>query len=480
MKIKLHDWIGLALLLVAGIPMQAKVVLNNVCTDGMVLQQKTQSAIWGTASPDAVISVTPSWDHTAYTGKADAAGKWKVKVSTPAASYKPYTLTVEGDGSAIQINDVLVGEVWLASGQSNMQIQVGGFPNNPIEHAMDYITAAPATERIRMFYVPLEQSYEPKENADARWLGAEPSTIPNMSAVAFFYAHKLNQVLDVPVGIIVSAYGGSRIESWLPKEICADYPDMSIDRKAIEEQYFIDRPYLMYNAMLCPVIGYTIKGFIWYQGCSEIHRRDTFIPRMHTLVNHWREIWKDANHELPFYMVEIAPYVYRSEGDCEAALLRQLQHKVAKTIPNSGIVVTNDLVESYEKNNIHPAKKKEIGDRLAYMALNRNYGFSTLAYKSPEATGCVLRNKNEIVVEFADVPSGFNRQEEIAGLEVAGSDGVFYRVTSASMEKNSLTVKHEAVPNPCQVRYGWGDFNPGNLKDVMGLPVTPFWVKLEK
>ncbi len=467
-------------LLIAAVSLQAKLVLNSVCTDGMVLQQNAQAVVWGTASPEATITVTPSWGKTAYKGKADADGRWEVKVSTPAAGYTPYTLTVKGDGSTVRINDVLVGEVWFASGQSNMQMPMEGYFNNPVEHAMDYITAPAATERIRMFTVPRKQSYEPMDNVDARWQGADPTSIPGMSAVAFFYALKLNQVLDVPVGIITSAYGGSHIEGWTPKEICATYPDVNLDKEAIEKRNHMERPYLMYNAMLWPVKGYTVKGFIWYQGCSEVRKRDNFIPRMNTMVNHWRELWKDANHELPFYMVEIAPHTYGSKGESVGSLLRQLQHEAVKAIPNSGIVVTNDLVRSFERGNIHPGKKKEIGDRLAFMALNRNYGFSKLPYESPKAVKCTLRNKNEIAVELTHVPNGLNRWQEIVGLEVAGSDGVFHPVTNASMGGDRrLNVKHKDVPNPTQVRYGWGDFNPGNLTNAMGLPVTPFWVKID-
>ncbi len=469
-----------AFMLLACAVLQAKVVLNSVCTDGMVLQQNTKAVIWGTASPDAQITVTPSWGRTSYKGTADADGRWEVNVDTPAASYETYIIKIKGDGGKLEINDVLVGEVWFASGQSNMQMPMEGYFNNPVEYAMDYITAPAMTDKVRMFTVPRKQSYEPLDNVDAKWEGARPASIPGMSAVAFFYALKLNQVLDIPVGIITSAYGGSHIEGWTPKEICATYPDVNLDKEAIEKRNHMERPYLMYNAMICPVKGYTVKGFIWYQGCSEVGKNLNFISRMNTMVGHWRELWDDAGNELPFYMVEIAPHTYGGRSKGLASDLRLLQHEAAKVIPNSGIVVTNDLVRSFEKGNIHPGKKKEIGDRLAFMALNRDYGFNKLPYESPKAVKCVLRNNGEIAVEFTNVPNGLNRWQEIVGLEVAGSDGVFYPVTNASMGGDRhLRIKHESVPAPCQVRYGWGDFNPGNLTNAMGFPVTPFWIKIE-
>ncbi len=459
----------------------AKVEMPNICKDGMVLQQNAQAVIWGTASPDAKITVSPSWGKASYKTTADADGRWEVKVATPGASYTAYTIIVKGDGSTVIINDVLIGEVWLASGQSNMQMSLEGYFNNPVEYAMDYITAPAATEKIRMFTVPRKQTYEPLKDVDAKWEGADPSTRPAMSAVAYFYALKLNEVLDIPVGIITSAYGGSHVEGWTPKEICETYPDVNLDREAIEKRNHMERPYLMYNAMICPVKGYTIKGFIWYQGCSEVGKNENFIPRMNIMIGHWRELWNDADNELPFYMVEIAPHTYGGRSRGLASDLRLRQHEAAKVIPNCGVVVTNDLVRSFERGNIHPGKKKEIGDRLAFMALNRDYGFKKLPYESPEAVKCVLRNNGEIAVEFSNVPNGLNRWQEIVGLEVAGSDGVFYPVTNASMGGDRyLKIKHRDVPNPCQVRYGWGDFNPGNLTNAMGLPVTPFWVKIEK
>ncbi len=461
---------------------QAKVVLSNICTDGMVLQQNSKAAVWGTATPGAQVTVTPSWNGVSYKGKADDNGRWEVKVATPAASYRPYSFTVKGDGSSVTVKDVLIGEVWFASGQSNMEMPMRGFFNCPVENAADYISAPAATDRIRMFTVPVKQSYEPETEVDAKWLGAESSTIPDMSATAFFFAHKLNATLDVPVGIVSCAYGGARVESWTPKEILETYPDEDLSREAIEAQVHYVRPYLAYNAMLCPVKGYTVKGFIWYQGCSNIGHHDQFVERMNNMVLHWRGEWNDTDNELPFYMVEIAPYRYKPAQDL-ASPLRLAQHEAAATIPNCGIIVTNDLVDSFEQDNIHPMRKKEVGDRLAYLALNRDYGFSRIACDSPEAIRCFrLEGKDsEIAVELSNTPNGLSRWMEIKGLEVAGSEGIFYPVTYAYFEWGKyLRVRSEFVHDPCEVRYGWGDFNPGNLKNVEGLPVAPFWVKLEK
>lgn len=473
----------LALALCFSMVSQAKLVLSSLCSDSMVMQQNTEAKIWGTASANAQITVTPSWNGKAYKAKADSQGNWEVMVQTPKGSYKAYAIAVKGDGSSLQIKDVLIGEVWLASGQSNMEMPMRGFYNCPVEDAQEYICAPAAKDKIRMFTVPIKQSYEPLTQVDSKWEGAEPATIPGMSATAFFFAHKLNEMLDVPVGIVSCAYGGARIESWTPKEILETYPDEDLSRETIEATMHYTRPYLAYNAMLCPVKGYTIKGFIWYQGCSNVGKHEQFVDRMSTMVNHWRECWNDKEAQLPFYMVEIAPYRYKPQTAVSyASLLRQAQHEAAKTIPNCGIVVTNDLVESYEQDNIHPANKKEVGDRLARLALNRDYGMTSVACYSPEAVECNVWGVNELAVWLTHCEDGISRWMEIEGLEVAGSEGIFYPVTYAFFEWNPkvLRVRSEFVPDPCEVRYGWGDFNPGNLKNCQGMPVSPFWVKLKK
>ncbi len=474
----------MALLLCLSLSSGAKVRMANLCSDGMVLQQNSQALIWGTSEPREKITVTPSWNGKAYSAKADGTGRWEVRVETPGASYTAHTMTVAGQEDSVSVNDILIGEVWLASGQSNMEMPMRGFFNCPVENAIEYISGPAATEKIRMFTVPIKQSYEPLEEVDARWAGAESSTIPDMSATAYFFARKLNETLNVPVGIVSCAYGGARIESWTPKEILETYPDENLDKEAIEAMLHYHRPYLAYNAMLCPVKGYTIKGFIWYQGCSNVGKHDQFVERMNNMILHWREEWNDNEGKLPFYMVEIAPYRYKPQADRSyAALLRQAQHEAAATIHNCGIVVTNDLVEPYEMDNIHPARKKEVGDRLAYLALNRDYGHKRIACDSPEAVKCYLmQNSCEIAVELTNCPNGLSRWMEIEGLEVAGSEGIFYPVEYAYFEWDSkiLRIRSEYVWDPCEVRYGWGDYKPGNLKNAEGLPVAPFWIRLDK
>ncbi len=459
----------------------AKLSLREPCSDGMVLQQQSLAKVWGKADPGSRVSVAPSWDNSKYAAQADEHGFWEVAVQTPAASYTPYSITVKCGSDRLDIRDVLVGEVWFASGQSNMEMPVRGFYACPVEGAADVLTAAPLRDRVRMFKVPRTRSYEPVAEVEGEWWRADAATVAEMSATGFFFARKLNETLDVPVGVLFSAYGGSKVESWLPEEVVRTYPDIACDRASIEAlPYDYYSPYMMYNAMVCPVRGYTVRGFIWYQGCSNVGQEATYAARLEKMVSVGRADWGDAQARLPFYQVEIAPYRY-AEGGFAGALLRQAQHDAAKRIPNAAIAVTNDLVYPYEWDQIHPARKREVGERLAYLALHRDYGMARVACYAPEALQATRapQDPQTVRVRLSECGDGLDRWRGIEGLEVAGADGVFHPVREARTDGDALLVRSDAVPAPRTVRYGWGDFVPGNLHSCAGLPVTPFCLTVE-
>ena len=460
----------------------------------MVLQQNSQAAVFGFATPGANITVTPSWDKASYTAKTDGKGHWTAYVPTPAAGYNAYTISVKGDGGSITINDVLVGEVWLASGQSNMEMPIKGFDNCPVKGYNEIITQAPAPERIRMLYVRTVQADEPQEevtNTDG-WLCADPNSIPEMSAAAYFFARKLNEVLDIPVGVVAFARGGARVEGWLPKETVAAFGE-DVSAEAVKQRMDMLRPYEMYNGMQVPLQGYTARGFIWYQGCSNVGHEDEFVPRMVELVRQWREDWKDVGNKMPFYMVEITPY---SNHNGTGAALRKAQHDVAKLVPNCGIICTNDLVAPYEAANIHPCDKESVGNRLAYLALNRDYGFTRIACDSPEAVslgkmqgfgfGPGSRNPSAPApapmtrIEIVNCPHGIDRTQEIEGLEACGPDGVWHKVDRVMYFRGSMIIPtNDELKEISEVRYGWADFMPGNIHSIEGLPLVPFWLKAD-
>ena len=463
-----------AALLLISLSAFAKLSVKEPCSDGMVLQQKSQALIWGHANPGIVVKVSTSWSDSTYQACTNSKGVWKVYVCTPEASYEKQSVTIKGDGGTLTISDVLIGEVWIASGQSNMEMPVRGYFNCPVEGASEIIANAKLDDKVRMFSVAQDQSDEPLDDVrkHSGWQKANPSGILWMSATAFFFARQLNSTLDIPIGIVAFPYGGTRVESWLPKEILQEFGE-PLER--IEESSY-HNPFRMYNSMQRPMQGYTAKGFIWYQGCSNVGHDDVLVERMCALVQRWREDWGDKDASMPFYQCEIAPWEgYGGSGPA----FRRAQHEAAAAIPNGGIVVTNDLVYPYEDIQIHPCQKRQVGERLAYLALHRDYGFESIACYSPEAVEAAL-NGGEVLIQLSNCSNGLDRVRGIQGLEICGADGVFYPVTDLWCEWGGiLHIKSDDVPEPWEIRYGWGDFVPGNLHNSEGLPVSPFDIKLQ-
>lgn len=464
------------------------------CSDSMVLQQNTDALVWGHGDAGKKVSLKTSWDGKSYSATVETDGVWRVYVKTPAASYSHYEITAKCGSETFTIHDVLVGEVWIASGQSNMEMPLRGFTNCPVE-GYAQVQASPAgPDKVRMFTVAIYQPFEPVADVQKTrgWEKAIPGAVAEMSATAYFFAEQLNRTLDVPVGILAFPRGGARVESWLPRSIVESYGTEDCSPEAVAKMNEYTQAYVMYNGMEQPVKGYTARGFIWYQGCSNVGNDDVFVPRMTDLVRQWREDWGDRDNAMPFYQVEVAPYRYAGGQQDKASALRQAQHQSAKVIPNSAIVCTNDLAYSYEEMNIHPCMKQPVGQRLAYLALHRDYGFEGIPCYSPEAVsvskarqmpffGPVSGNAPAaLVVKTENCPEGIDRMADIKGLEIAGADGVFHPVTNAFyMYNGGLMVSSPEVADPVTVRYGWGDFNPGNLHGADGLPFVPFCLSVE-
>ena len=461
-------------LLLGVLVLDAKVKLPALVSDNMLLQQQTDARLWGWAKPGATVRVTPSWDGQTVSCQADAQGRWRVSVKTPAASYTPYDITID-DGEPLTLKGVLVGEVWLASGQSNMQMPLKGFGGCCVKNGVDEVIRSADYPAIRFFTVSTEQAYELQEDCKGRWEVPSVHTSAEFSATAWFFATSLEKALRVPVGIIVSAYGGSKVESWLSREILEGYPDVDLSREAIERcDPPYERPLLMYNAMIWPIRNYTFKGIIWYQGESNVGAHQTYARRLATMVDLWRDNF--GLGEIPFYFVEIAPYDYDSPvQDGKGAYLREAQFKAQALIPNSAMVSTNDAVETYERHNIHPRNKDVVGHRLSYLALNLTYGLKQIncfgpQYKSWQAKG------NEAWVAFDNLQMGICRNYDLRGFEVAGEDRVFYPADKVWLhwQTNEMVISSEKVAHPVAVRYGFGDFMPGTMIGGNELPTIPF------
>ena len=461
------------LLLCCAVTLSAKVKLHSLVGDNMIVQQQTDVRLWGTARAGAEIKVTPSWSGQMSTCKADAQGNWLLTVKTPQASMTPYEITFD-DGEPLTVKNVLVGEVWLASGQSNMEMPLKGFAGCCIKDGAQEIISASSMPQVRMFNVPRKQEYEPQTECGGNWMVPSIETAPEFSATAWFFAKSVSKALGLPVGIINCSYGGSTVESWTNRALLETYPDISLKPEDIEKMTPWERPLLMYNAMLKPVQNYTIKGIIFYQGCANVGRHETYAQRLANMVDLWRKEWRLG--EIPFYYVEIAPYDYDSPvQDEKSAYLREAQFKAQSLIPNSAMVSTNNLVEPYEKHNIHPRNKQAVGLRLSLLALNLTYGQKQFVCFGPQYKSWTAKG-NEAWISFDHLEMGICRNYDIQGFEVAGEDRVFHPADNVWLhwQTNELVVSSKQVAKPVAVRYCFHDFQPGTMIGGNELPLVPF------
>lgn len=446
----------------------AKVELPAIVGNDMVLQQNARARLWGWADPRATVRIETSWGEKC-TVESDAGGRWTAYVATPAGSYEPQRITITS-GERVTLDNVLVGEVWFAGGQSNMEMPLGGFNNCPVAGANEVIARAGARHgRLRYVKIPLTAAYTPQERVAGTWNDCTVETAPQFTAAGYFFAAMLNDVLDVPVGIVDCTWGGTRVESWTNREILETYPDVDLTEAGIAATTDWLRPMVMYNAMLHPVAGYTVRGFLWYQGESNVNQYKDYAPRLANMVSLWRGLWGQG--DIPFYYVEVAPFAYNN--NC-GAYLREAQWQALELIPNSGMVCTNDLVEPYEATNIHPKNKRDVGYRLAYMALNKTYGYGDIACDSPRFGSMEVRD-GKAYLTFTHAEGGFNRTEGIVGFEICGPDRVFHPADVSVDRRNlQLVVSSGKVAEPVAVRYGFRDFMPGNLANLRELPLVPF------
>ncbi len=466
--------LALALLCLATLA-SAKVKLPSLVCDNMVLQQQTDARLWGKATPKSQVSVTPSWSNETVTVQADKNGDWLLTVKTPEAGFTPYEVTFNDGEGAVTVKNVLIGEVWLGGGQSNMEMPLKGFGGCMIQNGVNDIIASADNKGVRYFTVPKRQEYEPQTECGGTWQVPSPETAPDFGATAYYFATSVSKALGIPVGIINSSYGGSRVESWMNRELLEKCPDIKLGKKDIETtrpEY--ERPLVMYNAMIHPIVNYTIKGIIFYQGCSNVGRHEHYAERLAQMVDLWRGLWKLG--EIPFYYVEIAPYDYDSNTQNEkAALLREAQFRAQSLIPNSAMISTNDLVEPYERFNIHPRRKREVGERLSYLALNLTYGMKQIYCFGPQYKSWTAKN-NEAWISFDHLEMGICRNYDLKGFEVAGEDRVFHPADKVWVhwQTNEVVVTSERVPRPAAVRYCFRDFQIGTMIGANELPTVPF------
>ena len=432
-------------------------------SDGMILQQQKSINIWGIDSAGTKIHVVSSWGETSQ-ATTSTNGKWKLQLTTPTAG-GPHAITIKGS-SIVTINDVLIGEVWVCSGQSNMQIPLsGGLDGNFIEGGLDAIVNS-KNDRIRFFTVKQNTSLKPLDNVKGRWEKAAPSTSGSFSAVGYFFAQQLEKVLDVPIGIVVTAWGSSTAEAWSDDKTLNDL-GITIPNEIAEMPQ--KTPTVLYNAMMHPLIGYGIKGVLWYQGEANRRNANEYEKIVNTMVTSWREQWNIG--DFPFYFAQIAPFNY---GKNNSAFLREAQLKSSQNLQNAEMVVTLDVGDCTQ---IHPSKKREVGKRLSYIALAKDYGISGYDFKSPTLTNYFIE-KQEIILTFSNRIQ-LNRNVGISeNFEIAGTDMIFYPANAVMKspyhKDQKVRVFSEKVTNPKAVRYGFKNCVIPTLFGKNGLPVSSF------
>ncbi len=432
-------------------------------SDNMVLQQQSEAEIWGKDKPNTSISVSASWGEKAR-AQSDDNGNWKLRISTPEAKLKTsYRIDISGT-SDITIQNVQVGEVWLCSGQSNMEMPVKGFAGQPVNGSNNAILMS-KNQDIRMFKVARKTSDQPLHQVNGKWQTAWTKSVSEFSAVCYFFGKQLYDVLKVPVGLIASSWGGTPAESWTPKSKLE-----SLDLAEVKNTSTVSphrRPSVLYNGMISPLVGYSIKGILWYQGEANRSRYSEYADLLSAMISAWRTDWKD--NELPFYIAQIAPFGYFKPP--QSAFLREAQLKVSNTLDNVGMAVTLDLGDC---NNIHPAEKQTVSERLAYWALAKDYGVESIGFSGPVYKSMSVKDgKAYLQFDYADMGLASIRTS-LKGFTISGEDRVFHPAEAFIAKDSSLSVWSEKVESPVAVRYAFENCPEATLYNTYGLPASSF------
>lgn len=444
----------------------AKVTLPKMFSDGMVMQRETNANLWGTAKASATVSITTSWDGKTYSAKAGKDGKWKTSVPTPKAG-GPYRITLS-DGEETVLDNILIGELWLCSGQSNMEMPMKGFKNQPVENAVEDILHS-ADSQLRLFTVKRNSRFAPVDTVSGHWSEAAPASVREFSATAYHFGRELRRMLGVPVGLIVTSWGGSACEAWMKADWLKAFPDAKIPATEADVKSKNRTPTVLYNGMLHPLIGVTIRGVIWYQGEDNVPRYKTYADMLTTMVRGWRAEWGQG--DFPFYYCQIAPYDYSLiDWTTNSALLREQQSKAELMMPNAGMAVLMDAGLEY---GIHPRKKHLAGLRLALLALKNTYGVEGLTAESPYYKEVKFQGDTAVVTfERAGMWVYGSNGLKSDLFEVAGEDHVFHPA-KAWIERSKVYVKSDAVKRPVAVRYAFKNWAMGDLY-CDGLPLPSF------
>jgi len=452
------------------IPGISNIKLPNLIMDNMVLQQRSKVLLWGEQDANERITITTSWNNKTYTISSDHSGEFEVEVETIEAG-GPYTILFKNSKEEKLLKNVMLGEVWLCGGQSNMDISFRGLANQPVAHALEHIMDS-NYPNLRIYRVPRAFDFEVTNDVKGDWRVSTPNTAEIFSAIGFIFGRQLHKQLNVPVGIILSAWGGSKVEAWMSKEKLASHTEIRYAPE-ITNSNANRSPCLLFNAMINPLVRYKIKGALFYQGEGNVTNAPLYATLFPLMVEDWRERWKD---NFPFYYVQLAPFGYHnmkwdSNGQ-EVARFREVQFNALKNIPNSYIVSTSDIGDEH---TIHPPDKETVAKRLMYQVLATNYNYKSFEYNGPVYNRMDIV-KNTITVYFDHARYGlYDSRNEVNGFEIAGPDKVFYPA-QATIHRDPICIKLTAdqVPNPVAVRYGFKNYFQGTLYNNYGLAAHPF------
>lgn len=439
--------------------LSAAVRLPAILGSHMVLLQKAPVTFWGWANPAEKVRIMTDWDSIVYDTTADSGGQWQVRVQTPAAG-GPYKVIVNGS-NAIVLEDVMIGEVWVCSGQSNMEWSGDQGLRQCLEEAPHATNA-----KIRFFAIPKATADTPQDRSEGAWKVCSPEEMIHFSAVGYFFGKELQQALGAPIGLIGSNWGGTPAEVWTPRDAVQYNPELRDAASQLKAYAWWPKdPGKCFNAMIYPVTKFKITGAIWYQGESNTGTAGSYERLFTTMISAWRSAW---GQEFPFYFVQIAPFAY--DQPAVGALLREAQTKSA-AYPNTGMVVVSDLVDDVK--NIHPANKQGVAKRLANWALAKTYGRTGIAYQSPVYKSMTIEG-DKIRIHFDFAEEGLlARNGEPTDFWIAGADQNFVPA-NAVIEGSEVVVSSDKIAKPVAVRFGFNNTAMPNLFSKAGLPVNLF------
>jgi len=436
--------------------------LPAIYSDHAVLQQNSDVKVWGWAPCTWPVKISCSWNPTDtvfVTPGNDCS--WTASIKTPKASNTPYSITFVSNKQKLTINDILIGEVWLCSGQSNMEYN---FNDGPID-AGDAVEQS-ANNEIRFFQISHLYNNFPQTNCDGVWKICSPETVKNMSVVGYYVGKRINEATKSPVGLIASYWGGTCVQVWMPKEVFDKNEALNKAANNLSPVNWAPiAPSVLYNAMIFPFVPYRIAGTVWYQGEGNTEKAQDYGKLFTAMIKSWRDVFEN---NFSFYFVQIAPW--SGYGGLSGAILRE-QQESALALPKTGMIGVGDLVDNIR--DIHPKLKQAVGNRLADLVLKEQYGVNNLQPYHPRFSDFKV-NGNKVNVSLTSVGKLACKDKEIKNFQLAGEDKVFYPAT-AVLEKNGLiTLTSKQVKDPVAVRYCFTNDAMPNLFDTNGLPLLPF------